>query len=280
MGDPHRGTEDDDLMPIGRFARLAGLSIGALRHYDVHGLLSPARVDAATGYRSYRLDQVETARLIRRLREVELPLPEIRRVLGADAVERERLLATHRSRMEARTVRLQRIVHQLSQEVPMSPSAPALLDADTHRALGVDLFNHVWTLLEAEDRTPEQDTEMMHAAHASVLHWTKSAPPDLRQRQAIGEWQCSRVYATLGRGEPALWHANRCRDIAEGGTLDDWVVAASYEAMARASRVAGDAEGAAAWRARAETATAAIADPAERQVIEGDLATLGVLDPA
>jgi DNA-binding transcriptional MerR regulator len=280
MTDSHRAPESDELLPIGRFGRLAGLSVGALRHYDVHGLLSPARVDAVTGYRSYRPDQLETARLIRRLREVELPLPEIRRVLAADAGERRRMLAAHRLRMEARTVRLQRIVHQLSQEVPMTPSPPALLDADTHRSLGVDLFNHVWTLLEAEDRTPEQDVEMIHAAHASAFHWTKADPPDLRQRQAVGEWQCSRVYATLGRGEPALWHAHRCRELAEGGTVEDWVVAAAYEAMARASRVAGDAESAAGWRARAETATAAIEDPAERQVIEGDLATLSVPDVA
>ena len=272
-----RGSDAGELLPIGRFARLAGLSIGALRHYDAHGLLSPARVDGDTGYRSYRRDQLETARMIRSLREVELPLPEIRRLLDADAAERQRLLATHRSRMEARTVRLQRIVHRLSQEVPMSTTAPTLLDADTHRSLGADLFNHVWTLLETEDRTAEQDAEMVHAAHASVLHWTRADPPDRRQRQAVGEWQCSRVYAVLERAEPALWHASRCRDLAEGGTVEDWVIAAAYEAMARASRVVGDRAAFEDWRAKAEAATAAIADPSEREVIEGDLATLGAV---
>jgi DNA-binding transcriptional MerR regulator len=277
VSDQSEHTDAHELLPIGRFARLAGLSIGALRHYDALGLLSPARVDRDTGYRSYRSDQLDTARMIRRLREVELPLPEVRRVLGADAAERQRLLANHRSRMEARTVRLQRIVHQLSQEVPMSTTAPTLLDADTHRSLGADLFNHVWTLLETEERTGEQDAEMVHAAHASVLHWTKADPPDRRQRQAVGEWQCARVYAVLGRAEPALWHAARCRELAEGGAVEDWVVAAAYEAMARASRVAGDRARFEEWRARAETATAAIADPSEREVIEGDLATLGTV---
>jgi DNA-binding transcriptional MerR regulator len=268
----------DDLLPIGRFARLAGLSIGALRHYDALSLLPPARVDPATGYRSYRRNQLETARLIRRLRELELPVPEIRGVLAAGAPDRRRLLAAHRSRMEARTVRLQRIVHQLSQEVPMTASSPALLDADSHRRLGADLFNHVWTLLETEDRSFEQDAEMIHAAHASAYHWTKADPPDLRQRQAIGEWQCSRAYATLGRGEPALHHARRCVELAEGEKVEDWVIAAAAEAMARASRVAGDRAAFEEWRARAEAATSAIADPAERQVIEGDLATLGSVD--
>ena len=269
---------DDELLPIGRFARLAGLSIGALRHYDTLGLLTPARVDPETGYRSYRRTQLDTARLVRRLRDLELPLPEIRRDLAADAPTRRELLATHRVRMEARTARLQRIVHQLAQEVPMTTDVAPLLDADAHRSLAAELFNHVWTLLETEDRSPDQDAEMIHAAHASVYHWTRADPPDVRQRRAVGEWQCSRVYATLGRAEPALFHAGRCLALAEGEGVEDWVRAAAAEAMARASRVAGDRPAFEEWRARAEEASAAIGDPAEREVIEGDLATLGSVE--
>lgn len=269
---------DDELLSIGRFARLAGLSVGALRHYDALALLPPASVDPQTGYRSYRRSQLETARLVRRLRDLELPLPDIRRVLAADEAERRRLLAVHRMRMEARTVRLQRIVHQLSQEATMTTDVPALLDADAHRRIAADLFNHVWTVLETEGRTADQDAEMVHAAHASVLHWSRSEPHDLRQRQAVGEWQCSRVYATLGRAEPALYHARRCHALAEGGDVEDWVRAAAAEAMARASRVAGDRRAFEEWRATAEAATAAIGDPAEREVIEGDLATLGSVE--
>jgi hypothetical protein len=40
-----------------------------------------------------------------------------------------------------------------------------------HRQLGVDLFNHVWTLMETPDRTIAQDDEMLHGAHASRYHW-------------------------------------------------------------------------------------------------------------
>ena len=59
----------DDLLPIGRFARLAGLSVGALRHYDELDILRPARVDPESGYRSYRRGQLETATTIARLRD-------------------------------------------------------------------------------------------------------------------------------------------------------------------------------------------------------------------
>ena len=40
-------------MQIGRFARLTGLTVKALRHYDEIGLLRPAGVDPESGYRSY-----------------------------------------------------------------------------------------------------------------------------------------------------------------------------------------------------------------------------------
>jgi DNA-binding transcriptional MerR regulator len=72
----------DDLLSIGQFARLAGLSVGALRHYDELDLLRPADVDPFTGYRRYRSEQLETARVIGRLRELEMPLDEIREVLA------------------------------------------------------------------------------------------------------------------------------------------------------------------------------------------------------
>ena len=56
-----------------------------------------------------------------------------------------------------------------------------------HRQLGVDLFNHVWTLLEKPTRTAAEDEEMVHAAHASRHHWAQVGIP---ANVARGEWQC------------------------------------------------------------------------------------------
>ena len=280
---------DPDLLVIGRFARLAGLSVGALRHYDDLDLLRPAWVDPQTGYRSYRRDQLDTARTIVRLRDLEMPLDEIRTYLATDdPAEQRRLLGDHGRRIEARTFRLQRVLHvvgQLADGAPdpsakenltmTSPTTDALteLDSATHRALGVALYNHTWTLLEKADRSPAETDEMIHAAHASRFHWSRaegSEPANL----ARGEWQCSRVYAVLGRGEPALWHAGRCVAINEAAGNADWDIASAYEAMARASVVAGDREAAAEWKAKAAAALDGIADADDREVIEGDLATL------
>ena len=273
----------DHLLPIGRFARLTGLSIGALRHYDELDVLRPAEVDPSSGYRRYRRDQLETGRTIARLRDLEVPIDEIRRILSSDdPAEQRRRLAEHRSRVEARTNRLQHqlhVLHQLSigkePLVSQTPATVTSLDAATHRQLGVDLFNHVWTLIEKPDRSEAETDEMIHAAHASRYHWSFAGTTANLGR---GEWQCARVYSVLGRGEPALWHARRCLELSQAaavaGEADSWDVPSAYEAMARAHAVAGDRAAALEWRDRAREAAAAIAEPHDREIIEGDLATL------
>jgi DNA-binding transcriptional MerR regulator len=276
----------DDLLPIGRFARLAGLTIGALRHYDELDLLRPAEVDAITGYRRYRRDQVETARTIARLRDLEMPLDEIQAVLATDdPAARRNLVDAHRRRVEARTMRLQYVLHatgrlSTGKEPIVTDTATdrssALdlddeLDAEARRRLAATLYNHTWTFLEMPDRSPAQTDEMIHTAHASRYLWgTVGTAVNL----ARGEWLCSRVYAVLGRGEPALWHARRCLEINEASGSGDWDIAGAYEAMARASAVAGDLVAARSWAERARVACEAIAEDDDREIIAGDIATL------
>lgn len=93
------------------------------------------------------------------------------------------------------------------------------------------------------DRTGAETDEMIHAAHASRYHWSRAGAMVHLSR---GEWQVSRVYSALGRGEPAVFHAARCLAHAEavttGGEAEDWDLAAAYEAMARATAIVGDAE--------------------------------------
>lgn len=73
---------DEDLLPIGRFARLSRLSIKQLRHYADLGLLIPAYVDEQTGYRYYRRDQARDALAIGLLRSLDVPLGAIPQVLS------------------------------------------------------------------------------------------------------------------------------------------------------------------------------------------------------
>jgi DNA-binding transcriptional MerR regulator len=266
------------LLPIGRFARLSGLTVKALRHYDALGLLSPARIDPTTRHRWYSSDQLEPARRIRRLRELGVPLPAVRAVLGASDGGRE-LLIGYRRDVEAQLARDQRILHGLvhliegddmSDTTTSTRPTPGGLP-DSERQLAADLFNLVWTLLEQTGRTTEDDDRMVHAAHASRYHWGQVGGP---QQLAIGEWQCARVYSVLGRAEPALHHARRCLEIATGGDVPDWLIASAHEGMARAYAVAGQRESALASRAAAETALAEVTDAEDRQVVQDDLASL------
>ena len=82
-----------DRLTIGQVARLSGLTTRALRHYDKLGVLRPAEVSDENGYRFYAREQVETARQVRVLRELEVPLDEVRRIVSdpdsEDAARRE-----------------------------------------------------------------------------------------------------------------------------------------------------------------------------------------------
>jgi hypothetical protein len=144
--------------------------------------------------------------------------------------------------------------------------------AADHRQLGVDLFNHVWTLLELPERTPAQDDELVHAAHASRHHWTQVGEP---RHLARGEWQVSRVYSVLGRGEPALHHARRCLELLEeSGDGEDWDVPFAHEAIARAALVAGDRATAEYHLAQARSLGARIEDAGDREHLDEALAEL------
>lgn len=101
-------------MPIGAFARLARLTVKAVRHYDAEGLLEPAHVDARSGYRYYRAEQVRTATTIALLRGLDVPLPVVRDVLaapGPDAVAT--VLAAERERLRTELARREDVLRAL-----------------------------------------------------------------------------------------------------------------------------------------------------------------------
>jgi hypothetical protein len=147
------------------------------------------------------------------------------------------------------------------------------VNAEERRQLAVDLFNHSWTLLRLPERTPEQDDELIHAAHASRHHWGEVGTA---ANLARGEWQVSRVYATLGRAEPAVFHAERCLAYCEADpdALEDWDLPYAYEALARAHRVAGDEGEAGRLAGRARELAGRVADAEDREHLDADLADL------
>ena len=135
------------------------------------------------------------------------------------------------------------------------------------RQLGVDLFNRTWDLIESR----EDDDLMVLCAHASAYHWAV-APECKPENRARSEWQLSRVYAVVGRPDPALAHAERCLQWCTENGLGDWDLGYAHEALARAHKLAGDEAAAAAHVEQARAVP--IAGAKDREHLEEDLATL------
>ena len=104
------------MVPIGQFAALTRLSLKALRLYDENGLLPPASVDPATGYRSYRLEQVYHAQLIRLLRAVDMPLADIKAFLQLPEWAWRDRLDDYLAELQARQRERERILFYLRRE--------------------------------------------------------------------------------------------------------------------------------------------------------------------
>jgi DNA-binding transcriptional MerR regulator len=86
---------------IGDFARASHLSVKTLRHYHEVGLLEPSEVDPDNGYRYYSEEQIRAAQVIRRLRGLQMPVPDVKAVLATtDPEVRNRLIVEHLNRLE------------------------------------------------------------------------------------------------------------------------------------------------------------------------------------
>ena len=110
---------------IGDFAIMAHLSRKALRHYHELGILEPAYIDAATGYRFYDTSQVDQAQLIRRFRSLEMSIPDIKALLSADdAASRTTILANHLRRMEEQLAQTTNAVAELRELLEPMRSHP------------------------------------------------------------------------------------------------------------------------------------------------------------
>ncbi len=118
-------------LTIGDFSKATQLSVKTLRHYHDLGLLIPTQIDASSKYRRYNTDQIQQAQVIRRLRDLDMPLAQIRAVLNApDQTARAELIAAHLERLEHQLVETQNAVGALRSLL----QGPAATPAITHRS--------------------------------------------------------------------------------------------------------------------------------------------------
>ena len=141
------------------------------------------------------------------------------------------------------------------------------------RTLAADLFNHTWTLLETPDRTPAQDDEMIHSAHASRYHWGEVADASRSTSPAASGSARGSTRSSAGPSRPS-GTPRRCLAINEAAGSATGTSPRRTRRWPAPHLVAGDAAEVAAWKARATGPLDGIADQDDRELIEGDLATL------
>jgi hypothetical protein len=136
-----------------------------------------------------------------------------------------------------------------------------------HRWFGVEFNNLAWNLVEAVDRSTEDTERMIHAAHASLLHWSHVGSALNRLR---GECLVSTAHAAAGQAGPAVHHAERCVRLSDeaADTQTPFDRAAAHGCAARAYRLAGNSEAALKHYSIAVLAIAASADADDRLVFD------------
>jgi DNA-binding transcriptional MerR regulator len=148
------------VLSIGEFSRLTHLSVRTLRRYHDAGLLAPAKVDHHSGYRYYRVEQIPTAQVIHRLRELDVPLPDVQRILRTpDPATRAALVTDHLQRLECQLDRTRAAVTALRRLLQPEPAG-----------IDVELREVPATTVAAV----EDDVDRDH-----VLHWYSGAMAEI-----------------------------------------------------------------------------------------------------
>jgi DNA-binding transcriptional MerR regulator len=170
------------LLGIGDFARMTLLSVKMLRHYHELDLLPPAAIDPANGYRLYEAAQVPTAQVIRRFRELGMPLEELRVLVKAPDVQtRNAAIIAHLRRMEQQLAGTQAAVASLRNLIESAP-APIAIE---FRAVGACNALVMRARIAADD----------------VTRWCNTAFQELRSALAAAEARRAGADAALFASE-------------------------------------------------------------------------------
>ena len=224
-------------LAIGDFAKATHLTVKTLRHYHETGLLEPAEIDPQTGYRRYTTAQIATAQIIRRFRDLEMPLSEIQAVICApDIHTRNELIAAHLQRLESNLERTQSAVASL-RELLQGPAPTAQID---HRRVEETAAAAITAFVDMKDALtwfPGAFGEL--SATLSAQKIAAAGPPggiysNALFNEARGEATvfipCTGALRAIGRVKPYLVPAVEIATIEHRGSHDNIDIA--YGALA------------------------------------------------
>jgi MerR family transcriptional regulator, thiopeptide resistance regulator len=206
---------------IGAVARLAGISIRTLHHYDEIGLLSPGGRSEA-GYRLYEAADLERLQQILLLRELGFGLDEIARVLDDPAYDRGTALHQQRDQLERNRARLDRLIAAVDQAITASQEGRTMTPEESLEVFGD------FDPSEYEDEAKERwgDTDAYKESARRTKSYTKA---DWQRIGAESEEINQAFIALMDAGVPAT--STQAREVAERhrGHITKWFYPCSPE---------------------------------------------------
>ena len=162
-------------VPIGEFSRATKLSITTLRHYHQVGLLEPTEIDPDTGYRYYSDQQLRSAQIIRRLRDLKMPVAEVKAVLtSSDPATRNRLIIAHLDRLEAELAATRAATTDLRALLDPPQRSPGISAATIAAATAIAIEDTV----DYDDLVPWWKGALAELhAHTDTQELQRSGPP-------------------------------------------------------------------------------------------------------
>ena len=140
-----------------------------------------------------------------------------------------------------------------------------------HKQEAINNFNETWDLIDKENRTHEDNFNMIHKAHASRYHWGQVGTPLELIR---GEWLVSRIYSLLNISECALLHGKESLRLCEENSIGDFELAFAYETIARAYNIINDTDNVTPYIKKAKSAALQIEKEEDREYLLSELKTI------
>lgn len=150
---------------------------------------------------------------------------------------------------------------------------PGFDTAAAHKYFSAHCFNKAWDLMEKQNRTAQEDEEMVRLSLASHWHWTQREDYTNKE-MSIAHWQTSRIYAILGQADNARRYAQLCLEASQGEVLPPFCLGYAYEALARAESVAGNGDKMEEYLHEARGVAEKMSDPDVKKQFLEDLNTI------
>lgn len=219
----------DETYRVGDVARLAGLSVRALHHYDGIGLLSPSG-RSESGYRLYTLQDLERLQQVLFYKELGFALDEIRDIMADRSFDRLEALRAQRVLVAEQAARLGALLELIDRTIGATQKGASMTNEEMFEVFGE------FDPAEYEDEVRERwgDTEAYRESARRAARYTKA---DWERFKAESEEIQGAIVALMDAGVPA--DDPRALDAVDRARLqiDRWFYPCSREMHAALGRM-------------------------------------------